>query len=118
MATQIVETILSEAEKRKAKRVTEVRLKIGSLSFLNPDQVRFAFRVLIKDSILEKSRLYITLVEGEVKCHNCGYHGPLNVADDPSLHIPYPTLMCPKCGSLVEIVAGRGCEIERMKVTV
>lgn len=118
MTTQIVETILAEAEKRKAKRVTEVRLKIGSLSFLNPNQVRFAFKVISKDTILEKSRLYITLMEGEVKCSSCDYHGTLNLADDPLFHVPYPTLMCPKCSSIVEIVAGRGCEIERIKVAV
>jgi len=118
MTTQIVEAILAEAEKHKAKRITEVHLKIGSLSFLNPDQVRFAFKVLSKDSILEKSRLYITLTEGEVRCPNCGYHGPLNMADDPLLHVPYPTLMCPKCSSIVEIVAGKGCEIESVKIAV
>jgi hydrogenase nickel incorporation protein HypA/HybF len=118
MTTQIVDTILAEAGKHKAKRVTAVHLKIGSLSFLNPDQVRFAFKVLSKDSILEKSRLYITLAKGEVRCPKCRYQGPLNVEDDPALHIPYPTLMCPKCSSIVEIIAGKGCEITSMKVGV
>ncbi len=116
MTTQIVDTILAEAEKHKAKRVTQVHLKIGSLSFLNPDQMRFAFKVLSKDSILEKSRLYISLAKGEVRCPKCGYQGPLNVEDDPAFHIPYPTLLCPKCSSLVEIIAGKGCEITSVKV--
>ncbi len=117
VTTQVVEAILAEAEKHKAKRVTQVYLKIGSLSFLNPEQVRFAFKVLSKDSILEKSRLFITEVPGEVRCPSCEYRGPLNMEDDPALHIPYPTLICPKCGSLVEIIAGKGCEIEKVKVS-
>ncbi len=118
ITTQIVETILAEAEKHKAKRITQVYLKIGSLSFLNPEQVRFAFKVLSKDSILEKSRLFITEVAGEVKCPTCGYRGPLNIDEEPALHIPYPTLICPKCSALVHIIAGKGCEIEKVKVSV
>ena len=53
MTTQIVNSILEEAKKHNAKRIDEVHLVIGKLTFLGLEQVRFAYEILVKDTIME-----------------------------------------------------------------
>jgi hydrogenase nickel incorporation protein HypA/HybF len=116
MTTQIVECVLKEAEKHEAKRVSEVHLVIGKLTFLNPEQARFWYEVLTKDTIMADSKLYIEEKSGLVRCSKCGYEGGFKYEDDPIYHVPAPTLSCPKCGGIVEIVGGRDCLIKRVKL--
>jgi hydrogenase nickel incorporation protein HypA/HybF len=118
VTSQIVQSVLAEAEKRGAKKVTEVDLVVGKLTFLGLEQVRFAFEVLTKDTILEGAKLVIEEQEGIVKCSNCGYEGGFKYEDDPLYHVPVPTLKCPKCGSVVEISAGKECTIKSIKLLI
>lgn len=118
ITTQIIESVLQEAKKRNAKKVTEVHLMIGSLTFLNPEQVRFWYEILTRDTIMESSRLTIEENKEVVKCPKCGYEGDFKYVDDPALHIPTPTLNCPKCGSVVDIVGGKDCLIKNIKMLV
>lgn len=118
ITSQIVQNVLAEAEKRGAKKVTEVNLTIGKLTFLGLEQVRFAYEVLTKGTIAEGSRLVIEEQEGFVKCSNCGYQGGFKYEDDPMYHVPVPTLKCPKCGSTVSIASGKECTIRNIKMLV
>ena len=116
VTTQIVENVLIESKKHEAKRVTEVHLVIGKLTFLNPEQVRFWYEVLTKGTIMEGSKLRIEETNGLVRCGECGYEGSFKFEDDPMYHVPTPTLCCPECGSIVEITEGRGCLLKRVKL--
>jgi hydrogenase nickel incorporation protein HypA/HybF len=118
ITSQIVQNVLAEAEQRGAKKVTEVNLTIGKLTFLGLDQVRFAYQVLTKGTIAEGSKLVIEEQEGFVKCSNCGYQGGFKYEDDPLYHVPVPTLKCPKCSSTVNIAAGKECTIRNIKMLV
>jgi len=121
ITSQVVQSVLAEAEKQKAKRVLEVHMVVGKLSFLGLEQVRFSYKVLVKGTIMERSKLFIEEKEGQVKCPNCGYEGEISHEDDPSYHnlaIPPITLRCPKCGGTVEIVGGRECLIKSVKIVV
>lgn len=118
VTTQIVESVLNEAKKRKAKKVIEVQLIIGKLTFLNPEQVTFWYEVLTKDTIMKSSKLVIEESIGVVKCPNCGYEGDFKYVGDPALHIPTPTLNCPKCNTIVDIVGGKDCLIKNIKMMV
>ena len=77
MTTQIVESVLAEAEKQDAKKVTEVHLTIGKLTFLGIEQVRFAYRILVEDTIMKGSKLIIQEKDGVIECPSCGYKGTL-----------------------------------------
>jgi len=118
VTSQIVQSVLAEAEKQNAKKVTEVHLIIGKLTFLGLEQVRFAYEALTKGTIMEGSRLIIEEQEGVVKCNHCSYEGGFKYEDDPLYHVPVPTLKCPKCDSLVSIVAGKECTIKSIKMMV
>jgi hydrogenase nickel incorporation protein HypA/HybF len=109
---QIVKTVLDEAQKHNAKRVTSVHLIIGKLTFLGLEQIRFSYRLLAKGTIMERSKLLIEEKEPTVRCPTCGYEGPAKYLDDPAFHFGIPTLTCPKCGNQVTIVSGRECTIK------
>ncbi|RLI36267.1 hydrogenase maturation nickel metallochaperone HypA [Candidatus Bathyarchaeota archaeon] len=118
VTTQIVSKVLREAESRRAKRVLEVKLQIGELTFLNPEQVKFWYKALVKGTVMEGSKLIIQEKRGLVRCLKCGYEGSFKYEDDPAYHIAFPTLLCPKCGGVVEIIGGRECIIENIKMVV
>ena len=116
VTSQIVDNILKEAEKHKAKKVVQVNLAIGKLTFLGIEQVRFAYKLLVKGTIAEKSKLIIKQKPGIVKCSKCGYEGDFKYENDPIYHVPTPTLKCPKCENTVNIVEGKECTIESIKL--
>ena len=116
MTTQIVESILREAEKHQAKKVTDVHLIIGKLSFLGVEQVRFSYNVLVEDTIMKGSQLYIEEKNGAIKCLSCAYKGALEYQDTLIYHVQIPTLRCPECGNAVEIVEGKECVIKRIRM--
>jgi hydrogenase nickel incorporation protein HypA/HybF len=118
ITTQLVQSVLRQAADRNAKKVTEVNLEIGRLTFLNPEQVRFWFKILTKGTIMEHSRLVIRARAGTVRCSQCHYEGDFRYEDDASFHIPVPTLRCPKCNASVKIVDGKDCVIRRVKMIV
>jgi hydrogenase nickel incorporation protein HypA/HybF len=116
MTTQIVDSVLQEAEKQDAKKVTEVHLVIGKLTFLGIEQVRFAYKILIEDTIMKGSKLFIKEKDGVIECPNCGYKGSIQYGDDPAYHVPIPTLRCPKCGKAAKILEGKECTIRSIKM--
>ena len=113
-----MQSVLEEARKHGAKKVKEVSLIIGELTFLGLEQVRFAYEILAKDTIMEDSNLLIKEGEGVVKCNSCGYEGDFKYEDNPQYHLPMPTLHCPKCDGIVEIVGGKECIIESIRLVV
>jgi len=113
---EIVKTIIKFAERYNIKKVAEVDLVIGKLTFLNPLRVRFFYNLLIEDTIIKGSKLFIEEERGVVKCPSCGYKGDIMYEEDPVHHIRIPTLRCPRCGGVVEVIGGRECRIKSIKV--
>lgn len=116
MTTQIIESVLVEAKKQDAKKVTEVNLIIGKLTFLGVEQIRFAYKILAKNTIMEDSKLIIEEKLGVIKCPSCSYKGAIELEDDPVYHVPIPTLRCPKCGKAAKILEGKECTIRSIKM--
>lgn len=116
MTVKIVKTILEEARKHKAKRILNVTLEIGELTFLNAEQFRFWYRILTKDTCMEKSKVHINKKPGIIKCSICEYEGELGYKKDETLIIPQPIFLCPKCNSLVQITGGKECLIKNVRI--
>jgi hydrogenase nickel incorporation protein HypA/HybF len=116
MATQIVENVLEEAKRHDAKKVAEVHLLIGKLTFLGADQIQFSYGVLVTDTIMKDSKLVIKEQDGVIECPSCGYKGAVPVEDDPEYHVPVPTLKCPECGEAAKIVEGKACTITSIRI--
>jgi len=116
MTTQIVASVLKEAKKHGATKVTEVHVIIGKMTFLGSEQIRFSYNILVEESIMKGSKLIIEEMDGVIECSNCGYRGTILIKDDPAYHVPVPTLQCPKCGKTTKIVEGKECTIKSIKM--
>ena len=116
MTKQIVENVLEEAKTHDSKKVAEVHLTIGKLTFLGAEQIRFSYDILTKDTIMKNSKLIITEQNGVIECQSCEFKGPVPFEDDPAYHVPIPTLRCPKCGESAKIVEGKECTITSIKI--
>lgn len=116
ITTQIVESVLQEAKKLDAKKITRVQLTIGKMTFIGIDQIRFSYNILTENTIMKGSNLEIIEKEGVIECFICGFRGPLQVKDDPAYHIPIPSIQCPECGKAAKIVEGKECTIDSIKM--
>jgi hydrogenase nickel incorporation protein HypA/HybF len=116
MTTQLVENVLEEAKRHDAKKVAEVHLTIGKLTFLGAEQMRFSYKILTEDTIMKDSKLIIKEQDGVIECPSCGYKGKVPFEDDPAYHVPIPTLRCPKCGESAKIVEGKECTITSIRI--
>jgi len=114
--TQIVDNILSEAKKRNAKKIEQVDLEIGEYTMLGEEQMKFAFEVLSKGTILDGAMLKVGNIKGKIVC-SCGYEGAISLSDD-STHRVVPILECPKCKGGAKITEGRECLIRNIRMVV
>lgn len=109
---QLVSALLDELDGRDIDKVKEVRIKIGDLTFLGAEQLKFAYEVLSKDTILEGSELNVEKIEAKINCEECGYEGDVDYSEDPAFHYDVPVLSCPECGSKPAIVKGKETVID------
>ena len=114
----IVEVILSEAHKHNPEKITRVNLEIGELTFLGIEQLRFAFQVLSRGTLLENADLNIDNVKPRIRCTSCGYRGDTEYDETPDSHFMIPLLKCPQCGKDIEIVRGRECTVRSIQMEV
>jgi len=115
---QIVEAVLSEAHKYNPEKIICVNLKIGELTFLGIEQLRFAFQVLSRGTLLENAELKIENVKPQIRCTTCKYSGYADYDEKPDLHFMIPLLKCPRCGKDIEIVKGRECTVTNIQMEV
>lgn len=118
-AMQIVKLVLEEAERRGAKKVLEVRVRVGKLSFLNPEQLRFSFDVIAeKNPKIAEAKLKLREENLKIECLECGYTGTVELEDNPVYHYVAPPVSCPRCGGVCRIKEGRGCTVEGITIEV
>ncbi len=120
----ILDTVLSVAEKHHAKKVLEVNLEIGDLTFLNMDQIKFWFGILSKDTIIKGAVLNITKIPIKVKCLDCSYEGESGYFGEEihSLELLSnftPPLECKHCGSTnISVVSGKERMIKNIRLSL
>jgi len=113
----IGQRVVKEAKAIGAKKVIQIEVEIGELTFLNPQQLTFWLNEFFKGTVVQGSRVLIKKIPARLECRNCDYRGGLSVEEDPSYHYMLPRFSCPCCGSgTIEISRGRECSISRIRV--
>ena len=104
----IMETLLRDAEAAAGgARVKALTVRVGPLSGVVVDSLRFAFESLAPGSVAEGARLAVVETRPELQCTECGTLYETNVGE----------YRCPKCGSAAgELVAGNEMELESIEV--
>ena len=104
-AQAILDTVMTVAEKHKAKKVKSVHVVIGDLLMLNPEQLKFCFDVVTKGTIAENAKLEIEIVKPKIKCTLCGkeFDEYVGICD---------------CGGIVTVEGGKEMILKRLEMEV
>jgi len=107
IALSLLEIIEQEVFPYRGAKVINVKLRIGKLSGVMPDALRFAFEALSTGGVAEGASLEIEEVPLTIRCSRC-----------KKVSIPdVPFMICPYCqGVEVEMIGGRELEIKEMEI--
>ena len=72
VASEILEVALSEADRHAAKKVTSIRLRVGVLRGIEPENLSFLFGHLARGTPAEGASLEIVEEPIRVECPACG----------------------------------------------
>ena len=101
LAQNIIEIITDELSENGLTRVGTIKLKVGEISQVMPDSLRFGFECLIRDTRLAGAKLVIETVPARGRCMTCG----------KEFIIENWGFICPECGN-TDIVVLSGKELE------
>lgn len=107
IAQSIVETVLDEAGRAKAGRVSKVTLQIGELAGIMPDSLLFCFELLTRATIAENAELAIISVPITAQCPRC----------NSTFTIRQNHYRCNECGNPdIELQSGRELQIAGVEI--
>jgi hydrogenase nickel incorporation protein HypA/HybF len=116
IAQQVVEVVRDAAAKAGAAKVTEIRLRIGEMSFISEEQLKFAIEELSRGTALEGANLELASEPGKAKCDSCGAEEDVSYKNLKAAGAA-PTV-CAKCGGPARLTGGSGCTVENILVEV
>jgi hydrogenase nickel incorporation protein HypA/HybF len=108
VALSLVDGIADSARRDGFERVLAVRLRIGALSGIAPDALRFSWKLATDGTLAADSRLDIENVPLTVFCERC---------ETERTPQPGSGLVCPECGAICPgIVRGRELQLVALEV--
>ena len=108
IALQIVEiATASIPEDLKGVPVERIHLKVGKLSAVVPESLRFCFQAASRDTPLADSELVIEEIPVVAKCRQCRQQWTIDG----------PSFQCKYCQSgAIELLSGRELDIESIEI--
>ena len=117
VVTSIVDAVIGELSKYIVEKVNSVTILVGELTNLGDEQMRFAYEIVTRGTILEGSELIMERIPVEALCRSCGYEGPVKMLTDPDYDThSIPILSCPECGGEIKVVKGMECTVKCMDI--
>ncbi len=104
----LIEQVKAELDRAGHRgRVARLEIRIGRLSGVHPDSVRFAFEMLSPDTIVEGAELAIEEPKPVCRCRDCGKETVIDAL----------VVRCPQCESAnVVIEGGRDMTLQSIDV--
>ena len=103
IAQSVLDIILQESRNHKLNRVISVALKVGDLSAVESESLRFCFELVSKGTLVEGARLDIERIQITCRCRDCGV----------DFTVKELVFSCPACeGPRVEMLSGRELNVE------
>jgi hydrogenase nickel incorporation protein HypA/HybF len=106
LAISLIEMASEEAARLAPERIEVLHVRIGVLSAIVPDALRFSFEVAAAGTPLEGAQLAIEEVPLIISCDRCAAEMPAEA----------PLCICPCCGGPGAIVSGREIELRALEV--
>jgi hydrogenase nickel incorporation protein HypA/HybF len=108
IASEILDIAIAEAERHRAKKVSEIRLRIGVLRAIEPEHLSFLFGHIAHDTPADGAKLSIEEVPVRVECESCGV-----------FEVRSRVWECPKCkGSSISTKGGDDLDIISLDIEV
>jgi len=93
-----------------------VKIKVGELTHLNPEQLDFWLKEFFQNTPAQKAKILIEKTPPLILCKECGYQGKLELKNPYFLYF-FTSLQCPRCRSdKIEVSSGRECLLESIKI--
>lgn len=109
LVANLFEILEQKAKEKKAKKITMVKLQVGTLSGAVPEFLLSAFDIYKKETIASKACLKIEEVPFKIKCLSCQQE---MIKDDF-------VLICENCGSRqLKVLAGTELILEKIEMEV
>ena len=108
IATEIVRIVTESIPPDMiGSKVARVNLKVGKLSAVVPQSLRFCFEIVAKETPVAGARLEIQEVAVIARCKQCNH----------SWEIGEPVFSCPECQSgSIEMLSGRELDIDSIEL--
>ncbi|MFO8057264.1 MAG: hydrogenase maturation nickel metallochaperone HypA [bacterium] len=107
IALQIMEIVNQSLPGDEDLRVKSIQLRVGKLSAVVPQSLRFCMDVVTKDTAAQGAELYLEEVPVVVECSDCGER----------TEIERPPFECGGCKSTsVDIISGREMVVDSIEV--
>jgi hydrogenase nickel incorporation protein HypA/HybF len=107
IAQSLLEIVEQEARPYEGARIIRIQLRIGKMSTVVPDALRFAFDAITRGGMAEGAALEIEEVPLTIRCRTC----------EADFIVEDPFMICPQCGAAdVEMVSGRELELRSMEI--
>ncbi len=107
IAYAVLAAVRTEAQRHAGQVPRKVGVKIGEMSALDPDALRFCFEAITRDTDMKVLELDIEVCPFRYRCHDCGHE--FNVRDYQ--------VQCPQCASMrTECVGGQELDLAYLEV--
>lgn len=108
IATSALDAVLTQARNAGARRVSKIELRVGELSGVDPEALRFALETILPGTVAEGAALAIASLPALVFCAQCGRNF---TPEDGFL------FACPLCGQpSTTIRQGRELDLVRLEL--
>ena len=108
IVSSIVESVTEATAAYPGATVKEVRLRLGALSDVVEDSLRFCWELTIEDTALAGARLVVSKIPVVVDCSHCDRDVELETVQ---------SFRCPVCGELAaDLRQGKELEIESIEI--
>lgn len=114
IAERIVSYVEKEIEKRKARKIKEVKIELGELLFIEPETLKFIIQEMSRNKPLKNAKIEIEMIKPEVRCPSGHkYKGKFEIFSHHH-EFPFEEFKCKKCGNPVKILAGNECRVKEI----
>ncbi len=107
IAQSVIEIAEGVALERGSAKIKKIKLRIGEFRGVVGEALEFSFQALKKGTLAANAELEVESVRLRVECRNCV---GIEVAMDDF------NLLCPGCGELLSITAGREMQVEYVEI--
>ena len=115
VSQQIAGEVIRRARIEGAQQVLEIKIKLGELTHLNPEQITFWLEEFFRGTFARGAKILIEKIPVSMYCKKCGYRGEIKQKTS-SLYF-FAFLRCPQCGSDdVNINSGKECMLQRITI--